>query len=88
MGRVNLGRPLIDQFGSTQATREIKLGWSLGVPRSAVRLPPCAFPDGVAQAFELSMVAKKGAPNQAPKAPPWDGFWVGDNYYLEIGETR
>lgn len=43
-------------------------------------------PDGVAQAFEVSMVAKEGAPNAAPKSPPWDGFWVGDNYYLEIGK--
>ncbi len=43
-------------------------------------------PDGIAQAFELSMVAKKGAPNQAPKAPPWDGFWVGDHYFLRMGE--
>lgn len=43
-------------------------------------------PDGVAQAFEMSMVAKQGAPNAAPKSPPWDGFWVGDNYYLETGE--
>ena len=43
-------------------------------------------PEGVAQAFELSMVAKEGAPNEAPKSPPWDGFWVGDNYYLRMGE--
>ena len=43
-------------------------------------------PDGVAQAFEVSMVAKEGAPDQAPKSPPWDGFWVGDNYYLRMGE--
>jgi len=43
-------------------------------------------PDGIAQAFELSMVAREGAPDQAPKSPPWDGFWVGDNYYLERGE--
>lgn len=43
-------------------------------------------PEGVAQAFELSMVAKEGAPNEAPKSPPWDGFWVGDNYYLRTGE--
>jgi len=43
-------------------------------------------PDGIAQAFEVSMVAKEGAPDQAPKSPPWDGFWVGDNYYLKVGE--
>src|SRR6056297_398987 len=43
-------------------------------------------PDGIAQAFDLSMVAKEGAPNEAPKSPPWDGFWVGDNYYLKMGE--
>ena len=42
----------------------------------------------IARALELSMAAKKGAPNQAPKSPPWDGFWVGDNYYLELGELR
>ena len=41
-------------------------------------------PGGIAQAFEVSMVAKQGAPNQAPKSPPWDGFWVGDNYFLKI----
>ena len=43
-------------------------------------------PDGVAQAFELSMVGREGAPGQAPKSPPWDGFWVGDNHYLQIGK--
>lgn len=41
-------------------------------------------PEGIAQAFELSVIAKEGAPNQAPKSPPWEGFWVGDNYYLRM----
>ncbi len=40
-------------------------------------------PDGIARAYELSMVAKEGAANGAPKSPPWDGFWVGDNFFLK-----
>jgi hypothetical protein len=40
-------------------------------------------PDGIARAYELSMVAMEGAANDAPKSPPWDGFWVGDNFFLE-----
>ncbi|MGK7296038.1 MAG: hypothetical protein ACNS61_09480 [Candidatus Wenzhouxiangella sp. M2_3B_020] len=43
-------------------------------------------PGGIAQAFELSMVAGEGAPDRAPKSPPWEGFWVGDNHFLRIGE--
>jgi len=39
-------------------------------------------PDGIARAYELSMVAMEGAANDAPKSPPWDGFWVGDNFFL------
>ncbi|NBB94036.1 MAG: hypothetical protein GVY32_12805 [Gammaproteobacteria bacterium] len=42
-------------------------------------------PDGIARAYELSMVAMEGAANDAPKSPPWDGFWVGDNFFLEQG---
>jgi hypothetical protein len=30
------------------------------------------------------MVAMEGAANDAPKSPPWDGFWVGDNFFLKI----
>jgi hypothetical protein len=41
-------------------------------------------PDGIARAYELSMVAMEGAANDAPKSPPWDGFWVGDNFFLKI----
>lgn len=40
-------------------------------------------PDGIARAYELSMVAKEGAANNAPKSPPWVGFWVGDNFFLK-----
>lgn len=40
-------------------------------------------PDGIARAYELSMVAMEGAANDAPKSPPWDGFWVGDNFFLK-----
>jgi hypothetical protein len=41
-------------------------------------------PDGIARAYELSMVAMEGAAFGAPKAPPWDGFWVGDSFFLEL----
>lgn len=40
-------------------------------------------PDGIARAYELSMVAMEGVVNDAPKSPPWDGFWVGDNFFLK-----
>jgi hypothetical protein len=41
-------------------------------------------PDGIARAYELSMVAMEGSANDAPRSPPWDGFWVGDNFFLRV----
>jgi hypothetical protein len=41
-------------------------------------------PRNIARVYDLSIVAMEGAPNDAPKAPPFDGFWVGDNYMMRL----
>lgn len=33
----------------------------------------------MARVYELSVLAKLGAPGAAPKAPPFEGFWVGNS---------
>jgi hypothetical protein len=39
---------------------------------------------GIARVFELSAVALEGPPDQAQKAPPFDGYWVGNNWMLRL----
>ena len=41
-------------------------------------------PRNIARVYELSIVALEGAPDRAPKEPPWDGTWVGDNYMMRL----
>jgi hypothetical protein len=37
-----------------------------------------------ASVYEVSLVAEQGAPGAAPKQPPFDGFWVGDNWMIRL----
>jgi hypothetical protein len=32
------------------------------------------------------MVAMEGPPGAAPKAPPFDGFWVGDSWNFRLNK--
>lgn len=41
-------------------------------------------PRGIARVYDLSIVAMQGAPDNSPKKPPFDGFWVGDNWMMLI----
>jgi hypothetical protein len=41
-------------------------------------------PRNIARVYDLSIVAMQGSPDKAPQAPPWDGFWVGDNYMMRL----
>ena len=40
----------------------------------------------IAQVYELSLVTMEGAPNQTPKQPPFDGFWVGNNWMMRLNK--
>lgn len=42
-------------------------------------------PQGVAQVFDISMVTPAGAAGRAPGLP-FDGAWVGGNYYMRIAK--
>jgi len=41
-------------------------------------------PRNIARVYDLSIVARKGSAGNAPKAPPFDGFWVGDNWMMRL----
>jgi hypothetical protein len=45
-------------------------------------------PRGLAQVFDLSVVAREGAPEKAPREPPFDGFWVGDNWLMRLERVK
>ena len=40
----------------------------------------------IAQIYELSMVTLEGAPNQTPKQPPFEGYWVGENWMMRLNK--
>ena len=41
-------------------------------------------PRNIARVYDLSIVALQGSSDNAPKEPPWDGFWVGDSYMMRL----
>lgn len=41
----------------------------------------------VARVYELSACAQVGAPGQARKAPPFDGFWVGHSWMMRLNKV-
>ena len=60
------------------------ISWRLPVHVAATR--PALKARGIARVYELSMVAREGAPGNAPKAPPFDGFWVGDSWNIRLNK--
>ncbi len=58
------------------------ISWRLPVHVAATR--PALKERGLARVYELSMVGMEGAPGNAPKAPPFDGFWVGDSWNIRL----
>lgn len=41
-------------------------------------------PRNLARVYDLSIVAHQGVANQAPKKPPFDGYWVGDSWMMKL----
>lgn len=41
-------------------------------------------PRNIARVYDLSIVALEGAPGKALKAPPFDGYWVGDSWMMRL----
>jgi len=44
--------------------------------------------ENIAQVFELSILAQVGPPGSALKAPPFDGFWVGNNWMMRLDKIK
>jgi hypothetical protein len=61
------------------------ISWRLPVHVAATR--PALKEKNVARVYELSMVAKEGPPGGAPKAPPFDGYWVGDSWNMRLNKV-
>jgi len=38
----------------------------------------------IARVYDLSVLAMEGPGGNAPKAPPFDGYWVGDNFMMRL----
>ncbi len=45
-------------------------------------------PRNIARVYDLSIVAMQGAPGNSPKKPPFDGFWVGDNWMMRLDKLE
>jgi hypothetical protein len=41
-------------------------------------------PKGIGRVYELSVLTQKGNPGQVKKAPPFDGYWVGNNWMMRL----
>lgn len=41
----------------------------------------------IARVYELSLVTVQGAPGNVPKAPPFDGCWVGDSWMMRLNKV-
>ncbi len=40
----------------------------------------------LARVYDLSIVAQQGGPGQAPKKPPFDGYWVGESWMMRLSK--
>ena len=45
-------------------------------------------PRNIARIYDLSIVMMQGSPGSAPKKPPFDGFWVGDNWMMRLDKLE
>lgn len=43
-------------------------------------------PRNIARVYELSILAMEGPPNQAPQEPPFEGYWVGNNWMMRLSK--
>jgi hypothetical protein len=43
-------------------------------------------PKNIARVYELSILTTKGNPGQVKKAPPFDGYWVGNNWMMRLNK--
>jgi hypothetical protein len=41
-------------------------------------------PRNIARVYELSILALEGPPNRAPQQPPFEGYWVGNNWMMRL----
>jgi hypothetical protein len=41
----------------------------------------------VARVYELSLVTAQGAPGKVDKAPPFDGYWVGNSWMMRLNKV-
>ena len=41
-------------------------------------------PKGIARVYELSILTVQGAPGAVKKSPPFDGYWVGNNWMMRL----
>ena len=40
----------------------------------------------ITRVYGLSVLARQGSPDDAPKQPPWNDFWVGDSYMMRLNK--
>jgi len=40
----------------------------------------------LARVYDLSILAQEGAPGDAPQSPPFDGYWVGENWMMRLNK--
>ncbi len=41
-------------------------------------------PKNIARVYELSALTRQGAPDKVEKAPPYDGYWVGNSWMMRL----
>ncbi len=61
------------------------LSWRLPIHLAITK--PDLKAKNVARVYELSMVTKKGIPNRVAKAPPFDGYWVGNSWMMRLNKV-
>ncbi len=60
------------------------LSWRLPVHVAVTK--PDLKAKNIARVYELSMVTPTGLPGRVEKAPPFDGFWVGDSWMMRLNK--
>lgn len=58
--------------------------WRLPIHLAVTR--PADKTRGIAWVYEISACTQTGAPGRTPKAPPFDGFWVGDSWMIRLNK--
>lgn len=58
------------------------ISWRL--PIHVAVTDPDLRPRNIARVYELSILAMEGSPDQAPKEPPFAGYWVGNSWMMRL----